>query len=70
LFGRRQGIPGAADGSDSDGGPELGAELSVFPLTVIVQKIAAESAETLGTNPDSFGRDLPGREAAWSKVKL
>jgi glucosamine--fructose-6-phosphate aminotransferase (isomerizing) len=50
--------------------PELGAELSVFPLTVIVQKIAAESAETLGTNPDSFGRDLPGREAAWSKVKL
>jgi glucosamine--fructose-6-phosphate aminotransferase (isomerizing) len=50
--------------------PELGANLSVFPLTVIVQKIAAESAETLGTNPDSFGRDLPGREAAWSKVKL
>ena len=32
----------------------------MFPLTVIVQKIAAEGAETLGTNPDKFGRDLPG----------
>jgi glutamine---fructose-6-phosphate transaminase (isomerizing) len=50
--------------------PELGDALSVFPLTVIAQKIAAESAETQGTNPDSFGRDLPGRDAAWSKVKL
>jgi glucosamine--fructose-6-phosphate aminotransferase (isomerizing) len=50
--------------------PELGEALSVFPLTVIVQKIAAEGAETLGTNPDSFGRDLPARDAAWSAVKL
>jgi glutamine---fructose-6-phosphate transaminase (isomerizing) len=50
--------------------PALGPDLSVFPLTVIVQKIAAESAETLGTNADSFGRDLPGRDAAWSKLKL
>ncbi len=50
--------------------PELGEALSIFPLTVIVQKIAAESAETLGTNPDRFGRDLPGRDAAWSEIKL
>ncbi|HTX07966.1 MAG TPA: SIS domain-containing protein [Solirubrobacteraceae bacterium] len=50
--------------------PELGEALSVFPLTVIVQKIAAEGAEALGTNPDKFGRDLPGRDAAWSAIKL
>lgn len=48
----------------------LGETLSIFPLTVIVQKIAAEAAETLGTNPDSYGRDLPGRDAAWSAIKL
>jgi glucosamine--fructose-6-phosphate aminotransferase (isomerizing) len=48
----------------------LGEILSIFPLTVIVQKIAAEAAETLGTNPDSYGRDLPGRDAAWSAIKL
>jgi glutamine---fructose-6-phosphate transaminase (isomerizing) len=50
--------------------PELGEALSIFPLTVIVQKIAAEGAEARGTNPDSFGRDLPGRDAAWSAIKL
>jgi glucosamine--fructose-6-phosphate aminotransferase (isomerizing) len=50
--------------------PDLGEALSIFPLTVIVQKIAAEGAETLGTNPDSFGRDLPGRDAAWGAIKL
>jgi glucosamine--fructose-6-phosphate aminotransferase (isomerizing) len=49
---------------------ELGEALSIFPLTVIVQKIAAEAAETRGTNPDRFGRDLPGRDAAWSAIKL
>lgn len=48
----------------------LGETLSVFPLTVVVQKIAAEAAEVLGTNPDRFGRDLPGREAAWGAVTL
>ena len=37
--------------------PEL---LSVFPLTVAVQRIALDLASTLGTNPDSFGRDRPG----------
>jgi glucosamine--fructose-6-phosphate aminotransferase (isomerizing) len=50
--------------------PDLGEALSVFPLTVIVQKIAAEGAERLGTNPDKFGRDLPGRDAAWSAIRL
>lgn len=50
--------------------PELGEALSVFPLTVTVQKIAAEAAEALGTNPDSYGRDLPDRDAAWSAIKL
>jgi glutamine---fructose-6-phosphate transaminase (isomerizing) len=49
---------------------ELGEALSIFPLTVIVQKIAAEGSETLGTNADSYGRDLPGRDAAWSEIKL
>ena len=49
---------------------ELGEVLSIFPLTVVVQKIAAEAAETLGTNPDRFGRELPGRDAAWSAIKL
>lgn len=50
--------------------PELGEILSIFPLTVIVQKIAVEAAERLRTNPDSYGRDLPGRDAAWSAIKL
>jgi len=47
----------------------LGEPLSVFPLTVAVQRIALESAEALGTNPDSFGRDVPGREP-WAAVAL
>ena len=48
----------------------LGPALSVFPLTVVVQKVAAEASEALGTNPDTFGRDLPGREAAWNAIRL
>jgi glucosamine--fructose-6-phosphate aminotransferase (isomerizing) len=50
--------------------PELGEALSIFPLTVVVQKIAVEAAEALGTNPDRFGRDLPERDAAWNAVAL
>lgn len=50
--------------------PELGEPLSIFPLTTVVQKIAVEAAERLGTNPDSFGKDLPGRADAWAKVQL
>jgi glucosamine--fructose-6-phosphate aminotransferase (isomerizing) len=48
---------------------DLPEPLSVFPLTVAVQRIALESAEALGTNPDSFGRDVPGREP-WQRVAL
>jgi glucosamine--fructose-6-phosphate aminotransferase (isomerizing) len=48
---------------------ELGELLSIFPLTVAVQRIALEAAEILGTNPDSFGRDVPGRDA-WQRVEL
>ena len=47
----------------------LGEPLSVFPLTVAVQRIALEAAEELGVNPDSFGRDVPGREA-WASISL
>lgn len=50
--------------------PELGEVLSIFPLTVVVQKIAAEAAEALGTDPDAFGRNLPGRAEAWSQIAL
>lgn len=49
---------------------DLGETLSIFPLTVVVQKIAAEAAETQGTNPDSFGKDLPGRADAWNHLQL
>jgi glutamine---fructose-6-phosphate transaminase (isomerizing) len=48
---------------------DLGELLSIFPLTVAVQRIALEAAEALGINPDTFGRDQPGREP-WSRVKL
>jgi glucosamine--fructose-6-phosphate aminotransferase (isomerizing) len=47
----------------------LGEPLSVFALTVAVQRIALESAEALGTDPDTFGRDVPGREA-WQRIAL
>jgi glutamine---fructose-6-phosphate transaminase (isomerizing) len=49
---------------------DLGEPLSIFPLVVVVQKIAAEAAEALGTDPDAFGRELPGRQEAWSTVRL
>ena len=53
----------------------IGAEsptelLSVFPLTAVVQLIAVEAAERLGTNPDSFGRDLPARAHALDDIPL
>ena len=47
----------------------LGELLSIFPLTVAVQRIALEAAETLGVNPDTFGLDLPGRQA-WNRIEL
>jgi glucosamine--fructose-6-phosphate aminotransferase (isomerizing) len=48
----------------------IGEPLSVFPLTVHVQRIALELAEALGTNPDTFGFDVPGRKGAWGAVEL
>jgi glucosamine--fructose-6-phosphate aminotransferase (isomerizing) len=47
----------------------LGELLSIFPLTVAVQRIALEAAETLGVNPDTFGLDQPGHEA-WDRIEL
>lgn len=48
----------------------LGEQLSIFPLTVAVQRIALEMAEALGTDPDAFGYDVPGRRAAWDRLTL
>jgi glucosamine--fructose-6-phosphate aminotransferase (isomerizing) len=47
-----------------------GELLSVFPLTAAVQRIALEAAETRGTNPDSFGRDVPARAHALDGIDL
>jgi glutamine---fructose-6-phosphate transaminase (isomerizing) len=47
----------------------LGELLSIFPLTVSVQRIALEAAETLGVNPDTFGLDRPGHQA-WDRIDL
>ena len=48
----------------------LGEPLSIFPLTVCVQRIALELAERLGTDPDAFGYDVPGRKEAWTALTL
>ncbi len=48
----------------------LSEPLSVFPLTVCVQRIALELAEQLGTDPDVFGYDVPGRKEAWTAITL
>ena len=48
---------------------ELGEALSVFPLTVVVQRIAAELAEERGVSPDRFRFEQdPRREAAFEAV--
>ena len=47
----------------------LGELLSIFPLTVAVQRIALEAAETLGVNPDTFGLDRSGHQA-WDRLEL
>jgi glucosamine--fructose-6-phosphate aminotransferase (isomerizing) len=44
--------------------------LSIFPLTVCVQRIALEVAEQVGTDPDAFGYDVPGRKEAWTALTL
>jgi len=48
----------------------LGEPLSIFLLTVFVQRIALELAEALGTDPDAFGYDVPGRREAWTALTL
>ncbi|HWH43489.1 MAG TPA: SIS domain-containing protein [Thermoleophilaceae bacterium] len=48
----------------------LGEALSVFPLTAAVQRIALETAELLGTDPDAFGYDRPERKAAFEGIAL
>lgn len=48
----------------------LGEQLSVFPLTVLVQRIALECAEQLGRDPCAFGYDVPGRREAWGAIPL
>jgi len=50
-------------------GARLGELLSIFPLTVAVQRIALEAAEALGVNPDTFGLDRPGHQA-WDRLEL
>ena len=48
---------------------ELGEALSVFPLTVVVQRIALELAEARGVSPDRFRyEEDPRREAAFEGV--
>jgi glucosamine--fructose-6-phosphate aminotransferase (isomerizing) len=47
----------------------LGEPLSIFPLTAAVQRIALELSEALGTNPDTFGAELPGHER-WSALEF
>ena len=50
--------------------PDLGEPLSIFPLTLAVQRIALECAEALGSDPDSFGRDDPRRRSALAQIEL
>jgi glucosamine--fructose-6-phosphate aminotransferase (isomerizing) len=48
---------------------ELGEPLSVFPLTVVVQRIALELAEARGVSPDRFRyEEDPRREAAFEAL--
>ena len=48
---------------------DLGEALSVFPLTVVVQRIALELAEARGVSPDRFRyEEDPARQAAFEGV--
>jgi len=48
---------------------ELGEQLSVFPLTVVVQRIAAELADLREVSPDRFRYEQdPRREAAFEAL--
>jgi len=48
----------------------LGEPLSIFPLTAAVQRIALEAALAVGSDPDAFGFDVPGRQEAWEPIEL
>jgi glutamine---fructose-6-phosphate transaminase (isomerizing) len=48
----------------------LGEALSIFALTIAVQRVALETAEALGTDPCAFGYDRPGRREAWEVLGL
>jgi len=48
----------------------LGEPLSIFPLTVVVQRIALELSEQLETDPDACGYDVPVRREVWTAVTL
>jgi glutamine---fructose-6-phosphate transaminase (isomerizing) len=49
--------------------PGLGEPLSIFPLTVVVQRLALELAEARGVSPDRFRyEEDPRREAAFEGV--
>ncbi len=50
--------------------PSLGEALSIFPLTVAIQRISLDLAEELGTDPDAFGYNLPGRKETWGAIPL
>jgi len=46
------------------------AEFSSYAFVhPVIRRIALEAAEMLGVNPDTFGLDLPGRQA-WERVEL
>jgi glucosamine--fructose-6-phosphate aminotransferase (isomerizing) len=49
--------------------PGLGEQLSIFPLTAVVQRLALELAEARGVSPDRFRyEEDPRREAAFEGV--
>jgi glucosamine--fructose-6-phosphate aminotransferase (isomerizing) len=48
---------------------EVGEALSIFPLTVVVQRIALDLAEARGVSPDRFRyEESPERERAFEAV--
>ena len=71
---RLEAVAGAAEACGvtvhRHGAVSLGEQLSVFPLTAIVQRIALELGEQLGADVDAFGYDVPGRKEAWTPVTL
>jgi glucosamine--fructose-6-phosphate aminotransferase (isomerizing) len=70
---RTEGIAAAAEVGGASvvrlAAPDLGEALSIFPLTVGVQRIALEFSEARGTNPDRFRYDEDAaRERAFESL--